>query len=424
MVWNAPNIAFLGVCERATRIEDGFYTKHSIIGLKHVVLSYVFPLPLEGLQLAFAMYDLQNLDGCSIKLQDANGKDITTINLFIRKMDSGDILEPAITQFFHTGNTWTTIVTTVTDIGALILMPGEYQFKLLKNGTEAIIGWVAFVATPALPFTKDRIAALKSSPNASRLICYDLACKKCGDKMSAYVGYEKNAEAEKSGAVWYAELPPVFGCKCGDINIDLSTIRQNLHGWLESTSTTKGGISYANLYENDALQAIHEKFKAVLAQNPPEETIQQFVEDHPVLLHPFSPKRILYKTPILSLFKTDITILTSTKELLLIELEKPATQLIKKNGGMSAEMQRPIDQVNDWMDAVNYHRLAVLDCLKIKREEVDIIRGIVILGRSTSYKPDELRKIRSHLNSTGTTFWTYDDLLGSLGSLICYVGSI
>ena len=164
------------------------------------------------------------------------------------------------------------------------------------------------------------------------------------------------------------------------------------------------------------LQAVCGQFEALLDQNPAEEQVQQFMESNPLVLHQFSPDRVFFKSPILTTYKTDIAVLTSKRELLLIELERPSTRLLKKDGGIAATMQHALDQVRDWLHMIDEHRAAVLKCLNLQPEEVSTIRGVVILGRDRDYRGDHLRKLK-WTDFGRIAFFTYDDLLRSLVNL-------
>lgn len=88
-----------------------------------------------------------------------------------------------------------------------------------------------------------------------------------------------------------------------------------------------------------------------------------------------------------------------------------------QTGGVAASMQHPFNQVRDWLHVCEEQRLAVLDCIGLKREDVSKIRGVVILGREKNSKPDHLRKLKS--NDFGKIeFFTYDDILRNMESLI------
>ena len=145
--------------------------------------------------------------------------------------------------------------------------------------------------------------------------------------------------------------------------------------------------------------------------------MQQFIDENPILLHQFPAERILPKPPILNSYVADFGIVTPNKELILIELERTSTRLMNKDGGMAAPLSHAFDQARDWLHEVDEHRLAVLDSLKIERDEVSRVRGVVIAGRDKGNEARNLRKLKG-ADMGEVMFLTYDDLLFALDALI------
>ena len=91
--------------------------------------------------------------------------------------------------------------------------------------------------------------------------------------------------------------------------------------------------------------------------------------------------------------------------------------MMKKDGGVAAPLSHAFDQVRDWLHLVDEHRLAMLDSMKVEREEVSTIRGVIIAGRDSGYDAHQLRKLKG-ADWGRITLLTYDDLLFSLDALI------
>jgi hypothetical protein len=136
-----------------------------------------------------------------------------------------------------------------------------------------------------------------------------------------------------------------------------------------------------------------------------------------LLLHQFPAERLFPKPPILTFFFADFAVVTPQRELILIELEKTSTRLLKKDGGVAADLSHAFDQVRDWLHTIDEHRLAVLDSLKIDREQVSIVRGVVIAGRDIGYDAHHLRKLKG-TDWGRVALLTYDDLAFALDVLI------
>lgn len=92
------------------------------------------------------------------------------------------------------------------------------------------------------------------------------------------------------------------------------------------------------------------------------------------------PKKILHEPSVLTKKKADFRILSTQGIFYLIEIEKPQTQLIKRDGGFHAELQKGIDQVRDWSIVVGDHRNALLSELGLSQGVVREIRYILVAG--------------------------------------------
>ncbi|MHA2061977.1 MAG: Shedu anti-phage system protein SduA domain-containing protein, partial [Candidatus Sifarchaeia archaeon] len=272
------------------------------------------------------------------------------------------------------------------------------------------------VITPQ-PLTPERIAAIKSDPKSAKAVKLDLGCKKCPSKLKTYAALEINDELEKEGYVEYKYLSDKFLCECGKTNIDLSIIRGNLHGLLGTQMSSSEEFSFLPIYERSSLKTIRFDFLELLKKNPVEEKIQQFIQKYPILLHQFPADKIYFKPPLLNFFVADFGIITPQKEFILIEIEKPNTKLLKKDGGIAAELNHAFDQINDWFHVIDEHRLAVLDDIGIDKTKISTVRGVVIAGRDREYNTNHLRKLKSR-QWARISFLTYDDILYALDSLI------
>lgn len=431
MSCNAPDVAFLGVCERALYDATGQFQiwKYSVVGLRSTLGFSVFPTSLQGFQMVLAVYDPNGFEPARIRMLNPVGEELFYIDMKVGlgglhdEGGAGPYLVPA--EF----PVWTLIVYPMEEVSALIEGPGQYKVVLTRDDEDLPIGCLNVGYVEAPPLTQDRIAAIRSNPNAAKRIRFVIRCNECRDKIVGYVGLEQNEEREQEGATWYTELPPVFRCECGRNEIDLSYLRANLHALLGRTNTGEqdmippAHLSFVRLYEQNVLESIYSQFDELLSKEPHEVEILQFIRDNPILLHRFSATRIFFEVPILTKYRADIVVLTTNHDLLLIELEKAQTRLLKTDGGMASPMRHAFDQVRDWLHVTEDHKLAVLECMGLKPGEVGAIRGAVILGRDADYPPDHLRRLRWE-DYGRTAFFTYDDILRHLALLIRRVGSL
>lgn len=420
------NIAFLGFCERAAYvpIANTNIIKWNIIGLTNIVLTYVFPFNISGLSVGFAFRSTISDKEQRFNLTDQNGSEIGTLTINFIGMPKRipNASEPKLRQngplIRATEHGWMNTFLPLKDINIIISKPGIYYFNLLTDEGPKIVGEILFaVATPP-PLTTERVAAIKSDPSAAKQVNIEIGCKKCPAKMRAYASLERKSKIETEGWQWYETIPDNFVCDCGSTKVDLTTIRQNLHGFLGSQLRPKSKeLNFIPLYEKSSLDRIRKEFLRLINSNPKEEIIQQFLYDNPILLHQFPSDQLFSKPPILTFFNADFGIVTPQKELILIELEKSTTRLLKKDGGISAQLTHALDQVREWLHVVDEHRLSVLDTLKIEREKVSSVRGVVIAGRDAGYDAQYIRRLK------GTDFGriiilNYDDLLFALNALI------
>jgi hypothetical protein len=426
MANNAPPIAFLGYVERASHVRDGNTNlwKYNVLGLKQIVLSLLFPMSLTGGGLAFAIYDPEVGSHLGLKIRAASGADIGSLDLSFRppeeateKASEGSVLRKDGPMLMVPQGGWTFAVITSDTFRFLFPEPGQYNLFLKDGDTETLIGSLGLALVNAEPLTPARIAAIRSDPGGTKAVRTAAKCNKCNDGIKAYAGLERITELEAQGYVWYESVPESFQCSCGAFSFDLGTIRRNLHGLLGQKTTPAGEVGFLPLYEKGSLDTIRASLVALLRQIAPEETFQVFLEENPVLLHTLSPEQIYFKPPILSQRKADFAVVNAQRELILIELERPNTRILKKDGGVHSELQHAFDQARDWLHAADEHRLAVLECIGVERERVGAVKAVVIAGQDAGYDPDQLRKLKG-TDFGRIRFLTYDDVLAGLDILI------
>jgi len=419
---SAPPVSFLGICERSTTISRGhpLATQHNILGLERFVFSRVFPMSLNNFQFVFSVYNPKDCIPFSIKLIAPSGEETLKLDVSTCALDDSNQYngsQARIIPVHEKQQDWVTIVAPIDDINVIVKEPGHYNVVLHKDGRDIIIGYLLLHYVKVSPLTDSQIAAIRSNPRAAKKINIKIECNACRDSIIGYVGLEGKGNDSHDGAIWYSELPDFFECKCGKAKYDLKYMRENLHALLGQTQEKHITSSFTKLYEEGALENISREFGDLLRRNPKEEDIQKYIERNPILLQYFAPEKILYKSPILTQYYTDISIYTHNKELILIELEKPNTRLLKKNGVITANLQHALDQVSNWLFLIDQHRAAVLECLDLKGCDVTKIRGVVIAGRDAPYRKKYLNKLRWK-NFGNIFFYTYDDLQSILVNLI------
>ena len=417
-----PDIIFLGLCERASYVREANTNlfKWNVLGLKHIVLSHIFPLPFVGWSLGFAISSVWAGHERKLQIVDESGEEVGTLNISGEAVapDHNDaVLPQGVTYVSVPKHGWTTAFFPLTDARLLIQKPGIYYLRVLTDDGPEVVGQIHFALVDPPPLTPERIAAIRSEPNAATAVQVEFGCRHCSTKSRAYAALDRSEQSEAEGWTWYQDLPDEFACECGSTNIDLMILRRNLHAILGHRRYESIELNFIPLYERSSIETVRSNFAKLLSSKPREELLQRFIDKNPILLHQFPSDRIFSKPPILTFFVADFAIVTPQKELVLIELEKTTTRLMKKDGGVAAPLTHAFDQVQDWLHVVDEHRLAMLDSLKIEREEVSAIRGVVIVGRDSGYDAHRLRKLKG-VDRGRITLLTYDDLLFALDALI------
>lgn len=236
--------------------------------------------------------------------------------------------------------------------------------------------------------------------------------------MRAHSALKRSERLQEEGWVWYRDIPDRFRCDCGGVDIDLKMIRESLHCLLGRVGTgDKKAVRFSRLYERRALENICSRFADLLQKAPREEDVQKFIQDHTILFHKFSPRRIFFKPSIIGKHKADFGILSSNGELFLVEIEEPGKKLLTKKGERAAPCTHAFEQVLDWLDKFDRHRAACLEGLDLKAEEVVRTRGVVVMGRERDYPSEQLRKLK-WTDMHSIVFLTYDDILRDVAGLV------
>lgn len=424
---SVPPVAFLGVVEHhqlGAESRTGIY-KTTLMGLKHDILSPIYPVSVEGFVFALHSETSRETGAFTIRLLHEDGTCENKIEVTFCTRTSGfspvefpsKASDP--TADWVPLHPWSTVVLNDPSIG-WIKRPGRYRLVFDDGSDEGLlVGQLNCHTYVPDALTPERIAAIRSDPNASSWVTFEMACRVCGQSLRTYAALERDrAKEEREDHIWYQALPESFACECGKTSINLASIRSNLHGLLgEHNHTLAKGGDISFLYDKARLDSLIGSFGRILQETSlPEEALQEFIEKNPVLLHMFTPQHLFFKSPILSLCKTDFLILNSQKELLLIEIEKPGTKILKKDGGVHSELQHAFDQVTDWLHICDDQRSAILYNLRIDPSRVGAVKGVVIAGRDSGYDKEHLRKLKGR-DFGRIRMLTYDDLLAGLRAL-------
>ena len=205
---------------------------------------------------------------------------------------------------------------------AFLQLPAEPKIIIQKRGryvatvqtedaNEEIIGEFYCEQVDPAPLTPEREAAIRSNPRAAKAARLVLGCQICPSKCRVYAALERMPSLEIEGFSWYRDIPEDFVCECGKTKFDLSTVKRNFFAVLGHSIGMSGQVDYKPFYERDAIENLRVEFTNLLDTDPPEESLQQFIEQNPILLHQFPAEKLFFKPPILTRFKADFAVVTS-----------------------------------------------------------------------------------------------------------------
>lgn len=422
-----PQAAFLGLAERAALVHDGETDalKWNVLGLKNHLLTYFFPISLSGCHLAIAMRMAAIHDGLQITFKADSGEAIGWVNIgLVPAVGEVPLTRSDSIVMQHSPQAWSVAFFLFPEGAPIVPKPGRYSAVLKENDKdEEIIGEFSCVLIDPPPLTPERVAAIKSNRDAVQAVRAVFGCPFCHSQRRVYAALEPMPALEAEGFTWYQDIPEQFTCECGKTQLDLRTVKRNFFALLGQPHTVSGQVSYMRLYEKTTLESLRVEFVGLINADPPEESIQKFIEKNPILLHQFPAERLLFKPPILTRFKADFAVVTPQKELILIEIERPGTRLLKRDGGQHAELTHAIDQAQSWLHEADEHRQAMLDSLQVPREAVGKVREVVIAGRDAGNDANHLRRLKGS-DQGRVTFLTYDDLAAGLAALVQNMGDL
>jgi hypothetical protein len=424
---SSPPVVFLGFAERATLVRDGGTDalKWNVHGLKNILLTNFFPTALNNWNLGLAIRISDTPQNLKINFLAESGEEIGSTNI---KLIAGAPTLPLThsdSVFIRVApRTWLVAFFELrSDTTLVIQKPGRYSAVIQDDdNNQELIGEFDYVLVEPPPLTPERVAAIKSDPNAVKAVRAVFGCTACASKCQVYAALERNPKLETEGFTWYADIPEHFACECGKAQLDLSTVKRNFFALLgQPQQALSREVAWAPLYEKSAIESLRVEFLGLVNANPPEESLQNFIENNPVILHQFPAEKLFFKPPILTQFKADFAIVTPQKELVLIEIERASTRLLRSDGGQHSDLTHAFGQVQSWLHEANEHRLAVLDSLSIPREMVAKVRGVVIAGRDAGNDASHLRRLKGS-DQGPVTLLTYDDLAASLAALAQRLG--
>lgn len=435
MTDEAPRIAFLGFCDRAETITKGHHVfwHRNIMGLSPSRVFHVLPVNLRGQMIATALFRPRPGDAFKLVFRCAAAQKEFEITLELssvvqseRRGASKPVEHAEVEQGF---DGWVVDCYPLT-ADMLIYEPGVYKIYLRSNSHETCLGEVSIVNLALPPYTAEEVAAIRSNPFGKKLVRVEIKCTLCSSSLRVYAGLERSAKLEAEGWTWNFDISDDrYRCQCGAQDFSLAPLKNGLHGFLRENFKTpaeesdlSAPVSSVRLYEDSALQEYCRQFKELIDSCPAEEKVQAFLETHEIFFSLFLPRKLMLKPQVLTKYCADFAILNERKELLLIEIERPGLQLLRRDGLITADLQHAFGQVQDWCRVFDDHRAAALAAWGLHVEDVAKVRGVVIAGRTPTNEMEE-RRLRSEKRGD-IDFYTHDDLLKGVTGLVRQVASV
>jgi hypothetical protein len=270
-----------------------------------------------------------------------------------------------------------------------------------------------FVEPP--PILEPERRAIASRPGAARAVCVQIGCNECEGKLRVFTPIDPANQPSMPSEVYLPDAPDQWTCQCGKTLINLTYMKRGLHDLLRRSPMAADRVTrFMPLYEQGQLARIAADFQVLINSDPSEEAVQQFIQQNPVLWAFLSPIKILHKPAVLTKKRADFGILASNKVFYLVELEKPQTRLATKSTGLTADLQKGIEQIKDWAVVVADHRSALLSELSLRTEEVHDIRYLLIAGLAFNTPAEAMIKLKRNPLAKDTQFLCFDDLASIL----------
>jgi hypothetical protein len=223
------DIAFLGCCERAAYIpitQKPPIIKWNILGLRDIILSYIYPSNIAGLTFVFAFRFATTITAQQFNIVDESGAEVGSLKMdFVEREEKPSSSEVALernTPWMRTSQYgWTLIYIPLKGYNIIIQKPGRYYLNLITERGPQTVGEIIFAVLNPPPLTIETIAAIKSDPNAAKYVRIEIGCKKCPSKLKVYTSIERGGKIETEGWQWYEDIPEEYLCECGSTRIKL-----------------------------------------------------------------------------------------------------------------------------------------------------------------------------------------------------------
>lgn len=421
---------FLGVSAKAAQEGSGW----NLLGVTRSLFLPFFPQPLEGLHCIVGLprSAFSSPGGCLITLLFTDTKNPANsararLNATFEPLSGSpqSISDPSgsSVQTISSGNEHGYEMVPIPAPPLVVGQPTTVSVDVEWCENKYHVGEFSCRFSQPEPLSEPERRALASRPGAARRIVVEITCTHCGDTLRFYTLLDPNDHSRPQTdppAMYVHDAPSEWSCKCTNFVANLEFAKLGMHDLFRRAnelSSIKKKMTFKPLYEKAQLANIFLDFQHLIHSTPAEEEVQTFIEDHPVIWAFLSPVQILHKPAVLTKKRADFGIITPQKVLYLVEIEKPQTKLGTNTGGLSAEVQKGIDQIRDWRVVVEDHRIAFLNELGLKHEQVHDIRFLLIAGLTHTTSETTMIKVKRNPPAPNTQFLCFDDLASTLYTL-------
>ncbi len=300
----------------------------------------------------------------------------------------------------------------------MIWSPESIELKYIENEKSASMGKVHLGFLESLPISNEERRAILSSPTSPRALTFVADCPNCGSRLSNCELIDPLFDTTTiKDATSTTNLPPVWTCKCGRVKEVTEFLAKSWPYRIRNWRSRKSGLIEArDGYRLQQLVYMLQRFFSLIAGEPEEEVVQRFLQDHSEFWAFLQPKRILHKPKMLSHKAADFGILGFNRVFYIVEIEKPHTPISLSKGGQASELTAGFNQIADWRDVVRKDWHSLLRDLRIKPEEVQVVKYVLVAGLASREDPKSLENRRNNI-AADTIFMTFDELGGYLDVL-------
>jgi hypothetical protein len=297
--------------------------------------------------------------------------------------------------------------------GFQVVEPSQIRVDCVRGDDTLTVGAfsIEFLKTKDLDAQEIRDIRKRGRGIAATI---QVSCKQCKKDVVIYKSLAVEATSIRTTLPQIAveSLPDEYVCGCGETRFDTRFLKIGMHEiFRHQYREGENAIKLASCYTQTAIATVVSRFRKIIDSTPSEEVVQAFLTQNPIMWSFLGPLAIQPKPRLSTHLTADFAILTPTKTLFFVEIEKPQTKLAKLSGGQAAELQAGKDQIDTWRIWIGDHRSAVLDELRISADQVHQIKYILVAGLESATKPDDLRAVREGIKED-THFYTFDELAG------------